>query len=1237
MNHNRVLLSLTLCLFQAVSLFGQATSSLRGKIVDSQGALIPGAAIQLLGDQTGFRRSVLSDEAGTYQFAQVPPGVYQLVVEMPGFAVITRSGLQLAVGTTASLDVTLEVANLSETVSVEAEAVTLNTVDATIGNAFNQLQVRQLPLVTRNVVELLSLQPGVTTTGEVVGAKRDQNNVTLDGVDVNDNQTAGLEGGGSNGFNTGSGRGSGFNAALPVPLDSVQEFRVTIGAQNSNQGRSSGGQVTLVTKSGTNQFHGSAYEYNRNTLFSANNWFNNRAGVAREALNRNQFGGSLGGPIVKDRVFFFGNFERRIDASGSTQVRRVASDSLRQGILMARTNDGAVLPLTPDQLKVIDPLHIGVSPAMLALFQQMPAGNDPLSGADRGLNFTGFRFNAPMRLDNKAYVAKFDFRLDRAGLHSLSLRGTLADNMQDDDLARYPGQTPASRTLNNSRGASASYTAVLDPALVNVFNFGITRIGQEKTGSREAGLTHDSIDSLVNYTRGYIRIAPTYNIADDMTWTRGNHTLSFGGNFRVVRNNRTNFNTFASYGFGRGSLGGLGADIITATENYLAAQTGNSGIRLSDGSNVTRALGDIYGVVTGASTKYYYTREGQPLLPGTAVVRQFASNEWELYFGDSWRMKPNLTMTYGLRYTNYGVPYEQKGMQVAPIYPIQDFRAERWGTMNLGIPSNALPHARMSYDFIGPANGKDSWYKQDNNNFGPRLAFAYSSPDGEGIIGKLLGKNGVIRGGGSILFDRYGSDLITQFDNAASFGLTETQNLGFAPNFTTGPRYHGVLPEIAPGSTHTFPFTPGDVTFYGSNYMGISTDLHAPYSMVFNMSLARELPAGLTVEASYAGRLSRAGLMQIDAGGWALLFKDQKSGIIWKEMAQTMRGYKDAGIEPRAVRANPSLIPPNPFIENQFPGLKDLYFPGSASANYYDLLWGQYAGSDADTMHGVDRVRSDKFPNCISITGCFTFFPVQSSGNSMWTNIGFASYNGGTLSIRKPYSRGFSFDINCTLSHSIDNGGAPESGGGTGGGIMLSPYNYSAFRGSSDFDVRHNLNANALYDLPFGRDKLLLSGVPGWLDQIVGGWQFSTITRYRSGLPTAVAYGGIWPTNFSFTTVAYAVAPYEAKVGFNEFGAPSIFSSTKQAANWRPMLPGEVGTRASVRLDDLINTDLSVTKVFNLPVENHRLEFRAEAFNAFNNVNFTNVSLDANSPASFGQFSQTTQPRVMQFALRYEF
>ena len=324
--------------------FSQSTTLLRGTISDPQGGVIAGSIVTLSNAGTGFNRSVTTDNSGAYQFVQIAPGTYKIVVEMVGFANLTRTDVQLLVNTPTTLDLRLELGKTSETVNVAAEASTINTVDASVGNAFSETQVRELPLETRNVVALLSLQPGVTTNGEVLGARRDENNIILDGVDVNDNQNAGLvaqnttTGNSYQGVNgNGANANSGFNSVLPVPLDSVQEFRVTVGGQGVDQGRSSGGQVVLITKSGTNQLHGSLYEYNRNTATSANTWFNNQSGVPVQQLVRNQFGASIGGPIKKNRLFYFVNWEQRIDSSSVAQVRAVPF-----GDAQTRTSPGPI-------------------------------------------------------------------------------------------------------------------------------------------------------------------------------------------------------------------------------------------------------------------------------------------------------------------------------------------------------------------------------------------------------------------------------------------------------------------------------------------------------------------------------------------------------------------------------------------------------------------------------------------------------------------------------------------------------------------------------------------------------------------------------------------------------------------------------------------------------------------------------------------------------------------------------
>ncbi|HXM14777.1 MAG TPA: carboxypeptidase-like regulatory domain-containing protein, partial [Candidatus Eremiobacteraceae bacterium] len=293
------------------------TTSIRGTVTDKTGATITGASVSLTNAAQAVQRQTQTSNTGAYEFNALPPGSYVLSIEMTGFRRYERKNLQLLVDSPSTADVTLEIGATAETVEVSAAAVTLNTADASLGNAFNENQVKELPIDSRNVPDLLSLQAGVaytgnrsdintmtdTRSGAVNGARSDQSNITLDGVDVNTDTT-----------------GFAFTSVLPVTADSVQEFRVTTSNYNADEGRSSGAQVSLVTKSGTNAFHGSLYEYNRNTLTSANDYFIKQAqlqdGDPNKPLQliRNNFGASLGGPIIKQRLFFFVNYEGEREA-----------------------------------------------------------------------------------------------------------------------------------------------------------------------------------------------------------------------------------------------------------------------------------------------------------------------------------------------------------------------------------------------------------------------------------------------------------------------------------------------------------------------------------------------------------------------------------------------------------------------------------------------------------------------------------------------------------------------------------------------------------------------------------------------------------------------------------------------------------------------------------------------------------------------------------------------------------
>jgi hypothetical protein len=1235
----------------------QSTSQLHGIITDPQGAAILTAHLTLTGAGTGFNRQTVSNSGGEYQFLQVPPGVYAVTVEMPGFANVTRSGVELLVNTPITLDIRMELASAIQTVDVKAEVTAINTVDATVGNAFSETQVRELPLETRNVVQILSLQPGVTTNGEVLGARRDQNNVILDGVDVNDNQTAGLltqnsttgttyQGVNGNGSNV----NAGFNSVLPVPLDSVQEFRVTVGGQGVTDGRSSGGQVALVTKSGTNQLHGSLYEYNRNTATSANTWFNNESGVPVQQLVRNQFGASAGGPIKKDRLFYFVNWEQRLDASSVAQVRAVPSESLKQGYLKVQLGDSSVQTVAPSELPQIDPLGIGLNTAYQKILNQYPVSNDAAYGQDGGLNFGGYRFNAPDHLNDMAWVVKLDYKLDNAGKHNLSLRGTLGRNTVDQILAEFPGQAPASTERDNNKGLAAHYTAIITPNLINSFTYGLTRLSVNLSGASGAGFQFEptALAPLENWgARAKGRTNPLHNLLDDLTWTKGRHTVTVGANIRINHNSISSFtNSFPLYAYGATELIGLGEDI----DNSVSAYLGNA--QLANPTAVTNASATLLGILNDVFVTYQYNRNGQALPQGTPQQRTFVSNSLAGYIGDSFHMNRDLTLNFGLRYENFRPPYEANGLQVDTTIPLNQYFAQRNGLQLAGVPANQMSDFTLGYALNGPVNGKASWWSADNRNFAPRFGLAYSPENHNGLLGKVFGKSGALRVGGAILYDQFGNDLIANFDQFGSLGLSDPTNFPDSYSFSTSPRFNGAYPALPAAATGGFPYTPPPIAAITGTFLGISPDLKTPHSVTLNANFSRELPGKVTLEVGYMGRLSRRLLMQGDVYTPLENYKDPASGITWQQNAQTVYNLANslgraaglpynsaAAVVAQQVMDNPGLVPNLPFVNNVWPGYKDFYFPGSASANYVYSVYGVFGSSFLDSLHAADRISGAYLPGrCLSATGCYTFFAQQGSTMPMWMNAGEANFHGFTVTVRRRLANGLQFDFNYTLSHSIDNGSATEAGAGEEGAAIQDIYNLSAFRGSSDFDIRQNFNANFMYVLPFGKGKRFLHNAPGWLEQAAGGWQLSSIWRYSTALPSAVQGDLAYNTNYWLSSLAVVNMPTPSGgVHIDNNGIPSVFSNTSVSNNFQDQPPEGAGTRAAVRLAPVFNVDMALTKVFRLPREGGRLQFRAEAFNAFNHPNFTNPSLSLESPQTFGEFQGTMSPRSMQFALRWEF
>ncbi len=349
----------------AITTFAQtATTSLKGTVTDAKGAVVPGATVTILNSATGFTRTTKTDAQGIYDFVQIPPATYDVTSTAQGFATTKVNAVTLLVNSPGTQNMTLQVASSTTVVEVQGQAEMINTEDASQGNAFASKQLLNLPSEGRDPVWILSLQPGVTYVGgafvdqnydsrggSVNGARSDQTNVTLDGVDNNDVNN-----------------GNAFQGSLRATMDSLDEFRVATSNSNADQGRSSGAQVSLVTKSGTNQFHGTAYEYNRSNIGEANDWFNEQAQLQARLPNipphliRNTFGATVGGPIIKNKLFFFAAYEGQRTNESLEVSRTVPSAAFRQGVLQYLTGNGSIVQLNPTQLKQMDLLGVGVNP-----------------------------------------------------------------------------------------------------------------------------------------------------------------------------------------------------------------------------------------------------------------------------------------------------------------------------------------------------------------------------------------------------------------------------------------------------------------------------------------------------------------------------------------------------------------------------------------------------------------------------------------------------------------------------------------------------------------------------------------------------------------------------------------------------------------------------------------------------------------------------------------------------------
>ena len=1277
------------CLFTLLGCFAFAqtsNTSLSGTVKDQQGSVIPNATIVLTNVATATVRTQKTSQEGHYSFDLLTPGDYKLEVQASTFRRQMLQDIHVLVANANTLDVHMEVGTLAETVEVSAQSsqVMVDTQDASLGNNFISQQITQLPLEPRNVLSLLTLQPGVTKDGYVAGSRADQSNVTLDGVDINEAYSNAIGPAQTDITVPNAEKGP----VLRLNSEAIEEFRVATLNSGAGGGRSSGAQIALVTKSGANQWHGAAFESNRNTIFTANDWFNNHTGVARPTLIRNTFGGAVGGPVIKNKVFFFYSYEGRTDASQTPVLAGnqtpVPLASMGQGLLNFHlcsgskgnydcSNPGAMVTLGAKDFAKIFPDIQGLNQAGVATLAGAAAkypANDTSIGD--GMNTEGYRFNASTPVRLHSHSARMDFNL--TSHQTLFARA----NVIYDKWGGVPAyqDTPAPDEWDHPWGFAIGHTWTIHNNLINKLTYGYTRQSFTKGGD----LFHNDIDFRFVYIPtneqfSLSRVTPVNNFVDDLSWVKGAHTIQFGANVTKSNNIRTSYSNAYDQAITNPSY--YLTNLLRAPlSNYVLA---TDGIPMfgGDGSSAENAMTALIGRFTQYTADYTYSHNLQLTPSGTPTVRNFAGQDYEGYVQDTWKAKRNLTITMGLRYGLARPIYEVTGFETKPDVPLGTYLDLRAQNAKQGVDYTNLINVNLS----GPANHAGPMYNWDKTDFQPRVGASWSPHFTTGILSRVFGKESqsVLRGGFGINGDYFGQALATFFD--------VRNTLGFGSSFTTGPNTYdvGCSPYQDPGSAYFGAggtckagvnlgplFTSTDQAIRGvlpappvvqsiafpqqqppDNSLRIESSLDqnltTPKSYSWSATFERQLPKNTMLQVNYIGREGRHLLAQRDIMQ-PIDLVDPKSKMDWYTAGTILAKQRAQGVATASVA-------PIPYFENLFPGAAGnlgYTLPNSTQAIYQ--LINDVGGDYTTTQSIIDG---------ISTVGPNAFYQPQYGALSAWGSIGNSNFHALAASY-KIRTSSLTADFNYTWSHSLDDSSGLQTGSGYNGeSFILNPFRQRDMYSNSDFDTRHQINANTVWQLPFGHGKALLGDTGKLANGFIGGWQLTGIFRFNTSMPvgfyngtTGVFDDARWATNWEVQSNAVRTTNFNTCPTRDPMGTPKLFGCNTVFAfqHFRNPYPGETGERNVFRVPGYVVVDMGLGKTFHLNgisariPESHELQFRWEVFNVTNTQKMGafdpsrsgfGIPLDPNLNQPASNFSNFTNiqgaPRVMQITMRYAF
>ena len=1214
------------------------TGRISGLVRDASGAVVPGVTVSAVHDDTGLRQETVTTQSGLFLFPSLPVGPYTIRAELSGFKTVSRPKTMLTVGSDVDLTITMEPGGLEESVVVTSESPMVQTTESSLSTLVSRETIVTLPLNGRNPLHLLGLVPGVvghsaeatasggTATHNINGDRGRGITTTQDGIDISDPVIP---------------RGELTNS--PVNPDALQEFRVITSNAKAEYGRSAGGQVELVTRSGTNKFTGTLYEFTRNTALDSNSYFNKLQGLPKEELKRNQFGIAAGGPLHRDRAFFFVNYDGMRRTQETSQTVTVPTQAMRNGIFRFVTQacpgetaarnrpacvDGsgnAVVPVSSYNFAANDPRQLGLDPVLQQeTLKLLPLPNDFSSGD--GLNTAGYRWNSPSKSPVDGITTRIDFTINKTqnlfGRYTNGWRNDLINDIIN--TTPRPLSWPARVRLSAQQSGAFGHKWTITSHLVNEATGGFTRnvldfADPEHPRTYEICRSGCIFSSPLVYWPGTARKPTELQFVDSVTWVHGAHAVKVGGTGRFYYISQTRgagnpFGIYPSITFSRLDASFTGTDTlgVVRPDGSLANLTG-SGINATDRNNLNTLYNVMLGRI-GRIDQVFYSN-GQQFVPLQPLTLDQRMQEYNFYAQDDWRLGRNITINAGLRYEVNTVPYDAAGVQVVPDKPLDGSQGPV--TFLQGGPDTGL-----------------TWFKQDNNNFAPSLGVAWD-PTRQGKTSVRanyrLAYQRLISWALNVVEQRQPATSLNQFIVAPSDAAIGGPDMVLRLNeFLKGGRLPQPQNGIGVTMTSGVPqlTTPATIVRTPPNNRNeqplfFDPDVTTPFMQQYVVGIQHEIWKDTVVEVSYVGtrgtdlfRMMNVNQMDLIANGFI------------KDFSAARRNLLATG---------------NPNIGEPTGNLGKLY-GGTIPTGVYSDIQNNNVGLLADALDR--RTQGIGLPAAGLPNNFFRPNP-QFSIAGVGCTCSSSQYNALQVQVLKRFGAGTAFGFNYTLAKSTDNVSNDTRGAGTELVVPSDPKRLDLDQGRSDFDVRHVARGNFIVDLPFGRGRKFLPGSSGFVNALAGGWRVNGIIDASSGYPLTVFSGF---HTFSFYDSGTRVATTSGSGTTNRAdytGSGNIghvrrtdrgveYFTSEERALFQTPEAGDTGSQRNLFTGPgYFQVDLGVFK--NFSIGSQRLELRMEIFNLFDTVNFADPGILVTG-GTFGTITDTrVPPRIMQLGAKWYF